>query len=97
MLEPRSAREELLNRASGSAVRSTRVRASVCIGSRDGSESRACSALSFADCLDLDTGGDGIVSRFRLNFGFGGSMGPSEDDSAEGDGSPSSNIGEMGK
>jgi len=63
MLEPRRAREELLKRGSGSAVRSTRVRANVCIGSREGNERRAWSAESFGELLASEMGGEGRSSR----------------------------------
>jgi hypothetical protein len=74
MLDPKSAREELLKRGSGSAVRSTRVRANVCTGNREGSERRAWSAESFGEFLASEMGGEGRPSRrcegVVVDFGF---------------------------
>ena len=58
MEPPIWAKEALLNRESGSADGSTRVRAIVCNGSRLGNESRACSAASFADRRAASGGGE---------------------------------------
>lgn len=60
---PRVLRASLLNLGSGSAVRSTRVRARVVRGTRSGKESLAWRAASLADSLARCAGGDGRDSR----------------------------------
>lgn len=73
-------------------MRSTRVRARVWIGRREGNERRAWRAFSFADCLEREMGGEGRSSSLRVVCLV---FGESEGSAGEGLGSSSENMDDM--